>query len=50
MVALPETKEKLATQGFEPYFNGPAKTAELVKQDIARFGKIIKEAGIKTEH
>ena len=50
MVALPETKEKLATQGFEPYFNGPEKTAELVKQDIARFGKIIKEAGIKTEH
>jgi tripartite-type tricarboxylate transporter receptor subunit TctC len=50
LVAAPDTKDKLAAQGFEPYFNGPEKTAALVKQDIERFAKIIKEAGIKTEH
>ena len=47
MVAMPEIKTKLATQGFEPFFNGPDKTAALVKRDIDRFAKIIKEAGIK---
>jgi len=49
LVAAPETKEKLATQGFEPYYNNPEQTAALVKRDIDRFAKIIKEAGIKTE-
>ena len=50
LVAAADTKEKLAVQGFEPYFNGPEQTAALIKRDIERFGKIIKEAGIKTEH
>lgn len=50
LVAAPETKEKLAVQGFEPYYNNPEQTAGLVKRDIERFGKIIKAAGIKTEH
>jgi tripartite-type tricarboxylate transporter receptor subunit TctC len=50
LVAAPDTKEKLAAQGFEPFYNNPQQTAALVKRDIERFGKIIKEAGIKTEH
>jgi tripartite-type tricarboxylate transporter receptor subunit TctC len=50
LVAAPDTKEKLAAQGFDPYYNGPQQTAGLVKRDIDRFAKIIKEAGIKTEH
>ena len=50
LVAAPDTKEKLAAQGFEPFYNNPQQTAALVKRDIDRFGKIIKEAGIKTEH
>ncbi len=50
LVAAPDTKEKLAAQGFDPFYNNPQQTAALVKRDIDRFGKIIKEAGIKTEH
>jgi tripartite-type tricarboxylate transporter receptor subunit TctC len=50
LVAMPETREKLAAQGFEPYYHGPQQTAALVKRDIERFGKIIKEAHIRTEH
>jgi tripartite-type tricarboxylate transporter receptor subunit TctC len=49
IVAMPDTKEKLNAQGFDPYYNGPAETAALVKSDIAKYGKIIKEAAIKGE-
>jgi tripartite-type tricarboxylate transporter receptor subunit TctC len=49
LVALPDTKEKLNAQGFEPYYHNPEQTAALIKSDIARFGKIIKEANIKVE-
>ncbi len=46
LVSMPETHKKLDAQGFVPYFNGPAKTAEMVADDIERFAKIIKSANI----
>ena len=46
LVSLPETKKKLDAQGFVPYFHGPEETARLIKRDIDRFAKIIKEANI----
>lgn len=49
LVALPDTKEKFATQGFEPYYNNPEQTAALLRSDIAKYAKIIKEANIKVE-
>jgi tripartite-type tricarboxylate transporter receptor subunit TctC len=49
LVAMPETKDKLAVQGFEPFYNNAEQTAELLRSDIARYGKIIKEANIKVE-
>jgi tripartite-type tricarboxylate transporter receptor subunit TctC len=49
IVAMADTKEKLNAQGFEPFYNGPQKTAELINTDIARYGKIIREANIKVE-
>lgn len=49
LVASPETVKKLDAQGFMPYFNGPERTGEILKQDIARFAKIIKAAGIQYE-
>ena len=47
LVAMPETQKMLDAQGFVPYYNGPERTGEMIKQDIARFGKIIKSANIK---
>jgi tripartite-type tricarboxylate transporter receptor subunit TctC len=47
LVAMPETREKLDAQGFVPYFNGPARTGELIAQDIERFAKIIRSANIQ---
>ncbi len=49
LTALPDTKEKLNVQGFEPFYNDPELTAGLLKADIAKYGKIIKDANIKTE-
>jgi tripartite-type tricarboxylate transporter receptor subunit TctC len=49
LVALPDSKEKLNLQGFEPYYNNPEQTAVLLRADITRYGKIIKEANIKVE-
>ena len=49
LVAMPETKEKLDAQGFVPYYNNPEQTAALLKADIIRFAKIIKDANIKTD-
>jgi len=49
LAALPDTKEKLNMQGFEPYYNNPEQTAALIRSDIAKYGKIIKDANIKVE-
>jgi tripartite-type tricarboxylate transporter receptor subunit TctC len=49
LVARPDTKEKLNALGSEPYYNNPEQTAVLIKSDIAKYGKIIKEANIKAE-
>ena len=49
LVALPETQKKLDAQGFVPYYNTPEQTAELLKNDIVRFAKIIKEGKLKVQ-
>ena len=49
LVALPDTKEKLNAQGSEPYYNNPEQTAALIRSDIIKYGKIIKDANIKVE-
>ena len=49
LVARPDTKEKLNAQGSEPFYNNPEQTAALIRSDIAKYGKIIKDANIKAE-
>jgi tripartite-type tricarboxylate transporter receptor subunit TctC len=50
LVTAPDTKDKLQIQGFEPFYNNPEQTVALIQSDIARYGKIIKDANIKAEH
>lgn len=45
----PEVKDRLFTAGSEVVANSPEQFAAIVKSDIARVGKVIKEAGIKVE-
>jgi tripartite-type tricarboxylate transporter receptor subunit TctC len=45
----PEVKEQLAALGAEPIGDTPDQFAAFLKADTARWGKIIKEKGIRPE-
>lgn len=47
LLAKPATKEKLSIQGLEPFYNNAEQATELLRSDIARYGKIIKDTNIK---
>jgi tripartite-type tricarboxylate transporter receptor subunit TctC len=49
VVNAPELKSKLASQGIMIETNSPAEFARAIREDSARWGKVIKEAGIKGE-
>jgi tripartite-type tricarboxylate transporter receptor subunit TctC len=49
LLVKPDTKEKLNKVGFEPFYNHPEQTAALLRADIAKYAKIIKDAGIKAK-
>jgi tripartite-type tricarboxylate transporter receptor subunit TctC len=49
LAAKQDSKDKLNVQGFEPYYQNPEQTAALIRADIAKYGKIIKDANIKIE-
>ena len=42
-------RERLGAQGFEPIGNSPAEFAAYIKSEIAKWGRVIREAGIKAE-
>lgn len=46
---LPDVREKLAAVGIDPATMPPAEFATFVRTEAARWGKVIKEAGIKLE-
>ena len=48
-VASPEMKQKMAAIGFEPVGATPEEFAARIKAEIPRWGKVIREAGIKPE-
>ena len=49
ILAVPETHERLAAQGFEPVGGTPEAFAAYIKSEIAKWGKVIRAAGIKAE-
>jgi len=49
VLAVADTRDKLLVQGFEPVGNMPAEFAAYIKSEIAKWGKVIKAAGIKPE-
>ena len=50
MLATPDFKEKLASQGFDPFVSTPGQFAALMRTDLARYAGIIKSANIKIEN
>jgi tripartite-type tricarboxylate transporter receptor subunit TctC len=49
LLRAPEVKEQLAALGAEPIGDTPDQFAAFLKADTARWGKIIKEKGIRPE-
>jgi len=47
IVALPEVKQRLAAIGYTPVGNTPEEFAAQIKADVARWAKVIRDAGIK---
>ena len=47
VLAMPATLEFMTKQGAEPFTSTPEQTAALIKSDVARYAKIIKDANIK---
>jgi len=48
-IALPEMKERLAALGYEPVASTPEACAAQFRTEIAKWGKVIGEAGIKAQ-
>jgi tripartite-type tricarboxylate transporter receptor subunit TctC len=48
-VSSTEIREKLLQQGFERNYLGPAELEALIRTDIARWKKIVRDTGIKVE-
>ncbi|HEY6720356.1 MAG TPA: tripartite tricarboxylate transporter substrate binding protein [Burkholderiales bacterium] len=49
ILAVPETRERLADQGFEPIGNSPEEFGAYIKSEIAKWSKVIGDAGIRPE-
>ena len=50
IVALPEIRERLISQGMDPFVSTPEEFAALIKSDLALYGKVIKSNNIKLEN
>ncbi|HZN27289.1 MAG TPA: tripartite tricarboxylate transporter substrate binding protein [Burkholderiales bacterium] len=50
IIATPDMRDKLSTQGVEPYANSAEGFTALLKSDMAKWAKVIKAANIKLEN
>jgi tripartite-type tricarboxylate transporter receptor subunit TctC len=48
-LAAPDVKEKFMLQGLEPRATTPAEFAALIEKEIAKWAKVVRDAGIKAE-
>jgi tripartite-type tricarboxylate transporter receptor subunit TctC len=48
-LAHPDVKEKLLAQGIEPASSTPAELDALIRSDLARWTKVVKESGARAE-
>jgi tripartite-type tricarboxylate transporter receptor subunit TctC len=49
IVHEPDVKEKFAALGFDPVANSPEEFTAQIKVEIAKWGKVIKDANIKVD-
>ena len=49
ILKLPEVKDRLLADGAEPVGNSPEQFGEFIKSEIAKWGKVIRAAGLRAE-
>ena len=49
IMKVPDVREKMLAQGFEPVGDTPEGFAKFIREEIARWEKVVKAAGIKPE-
>jgi tripartite-type tricarboxylate transporter receptor subunit TctC len=49
IIETPEVKQQIAATGFEAFSSTPEELDEFVKQQLMKWGQMIKEAGIQPE-
>jgi tripartite-type tricarboxylate transporter receptor subunit TctC len=49
MVAAPEVKQRLEALGFAPVANTPDEFGERIKSEIAKWGKVVRDANIRAD-
>lgn len=49
IVQLPDVREKLGAQGAEPLTGTPEQATQFVRNEVARWAKVVKAAGIRLE-
>ena len=49
IMKVPDVREKMLAQGFEPVGDTPEGFAKFIREEIARWEKVVKSAGIKPE-
>jgi tripartite-type tricarboxylate transporter receptor subunit TctC len=49
IIAVPDTKEKMQSAGFEPMTSTPEQFGEFVKTEIVRWGKVIRDANLSID-
>jgi len=49
VMALPDVREQLVRQGLIPVTSTPGELAALIKADLARWGKVVRDANIKVD-
>jgi tripartite-type tricarboxylate transporter receptor subunit TctC len=49
IMQVPELKERLAAMATDPVTSTPEEFADLIKQEISRWAKVVREAGLKAD-
>jgi tripartite-type tricarboxylate transporter receptor subunit TctC len=49
VMALPDVKERIAELGYHVVLNPPEQFAAQIREEVARWGKVIRQAGIRAE-
>jgi tripartite-type tricarboxylate transporter receptor subunit TctC len=48
-LALPDVKDKLAAMAYVPIGNSPEECTAFFKAEMAKWGQVIKDAGLRAE-